>query len=81
MGAASKERMPKVTIADLQQDDILLLECNIKRFRPGATPGHGWNTFQVSFELLTIYILRSEDEPLRDLPAPGPAAVFMGMAD
>ena len=80
-GTADKNVMPKVTVDDLQQDDILLLECNFKRFRPPGTPGRGWTTFQVGFELLTIYILRSEDEPLRKLPTRGPSSVFTGMAD
>ena len=81
MGANRTNGMHKVPIRDLHQDDIVLVECNIKRFRPANTPGRGWATFQVSFELLTIYVLRSEEAPLRELPAPGPAAVFTGLAD
>ncbi|KAI0640758.1 hypothetical protein C8Q79DRAFT_994759 [Trametes meyenii] len=64
--------MPRLTAADLAEDDILVVECTLTRWKkPADVRRKQWTTWNVGFELQSISLLHASPGPV----AQGPVAV------
>lgn len=60
--------MPQLSPVELGKNDVVVVECTFTRWRP-ATEGKGkksWSTFDVGFELTSIFLLHSAPADLPD---------------
>lgn len=62
----TRKRSPK-SAAMITKDDIVMLECNVNRFKPTTGPGSkrtgkGWDVWNVALELIDIlYLFQAPD--------------------
>lgn len=64
--------MPRISAADIDTDDIVVLECNFTRWKkPAEAKKKGWTTWDVGFELISISHVYSYIPELEPIPPVG----------
>lgn len=60
--------MPRLSPVDLGKNDVVVVECNFTRWRP-PTEGKSkktWSSFDVGFDLMSIFLLHSAPADVPD---------------
>lgn len=60
--------MPQLSAVDLGKNDIVVVECNLTRWKRAAEgkAKKSWTSFDVGFELLSIFLLYSAPADVED---------------
>ena len=65
-GLTHRDQMERVAANQIAQDDIILVECRLRRFRSSSSGKAGpWMDWGVNLDLETAFILHREPVPRR----------------
>ena len=79
-GLRNRDDLAKVDATEIALDDIVLVECRLRRWRAsGSGPAGAWIDYGVGFELEAIFILHREPVPLRQIGGLGAGPAFTGI--
>lgn len=71
----SKSAMPHLRAADLAEEDIVVVECNLTRWKKqGENKKKMWTSWDIGFELLSVSLLYTEPSSVDVAPENVPTA-------